>query len=44
MEIVRTIRTGSLGQELDLEPLVSDLELQLGAVVNAKELDNGRHT
>jgi hypothetical protein len=43
MEIVSTIRTGSLGQELDLEPPVSDLELQLGAVVTAKEFDDGRH-
>ena len=35
MEIVSTMGTGSLGRELDLEPLVSDLESQFGEVVNA---------
>ena len=35
MEIVSTMGTGSLGRELDLEPLVSDLQSQLGEVVNA---------
>jgi transcription initiation factor TFIID TATA-box-binding protein len=35
MEIVSTMGTGSLGRELDLEPVVSDLQSQLGEVVNA---------
>jgi transcription initiation factor TFIID TATA-box-binding protein len=35
MEIVSTMGTGSLGRELDLEPFVSDLQSQLGEVVNA---------
>ena len=35
MKIVSTMGTGSLGRELDLEPLVSDLRSQLGEVLNA---------
>lgn len=35
MEIVSTMGTGSLGRELNLEPLVSDLQVKLGEVVNA---------
>lgn len=35
MEIVSTMGTGSLGRELDLKPLVRDLESQFGEVVNA---------
>ncbi|QIB79557.1 transcription factor [Haloferax volcanii] len=35
MELVSTMGTGSLGRELDLDPLISDLELQHGEVVNA---------
>jgi len=35
MEIVSTMETGSLVRELDLEPVVSDLQSQLGEVVNA---------
>ena len=35
MEIVSTMGTGSLGRELDLERVVSDLQSQLGEVVNA---------
>lgn len=33
MEIVSTMGTGSLGRELDLEPLVSDLQSQYGEVL-----------
>ncbi|SEW00975.1 TATA-box-binding protein [Halobacterium jilantaiense] len=35
MEIVSTMGTGSLGRELNLEPLVSDLQSQNGGVVDA---------
>lgn len=35
MEIVSTMGTGSLGRELNLEPLVNDLQYQLGEIVDA---------
>jgi len=35
MKIVSTMGTGSLGRELNLEPLVNDLQSQLGEVVDA---------
>ena len=35
MEIVSTIGTSSLGRELDLKPLISDLRSKLRVVLNA---------
>lgn len=44
MEIVSTMGTGSLGRELNLEPLVSDLQSQLGDVVDANVRDDAMVT